>query len=335
MARSLALAAAALVAPAGAQLNILAVADWGGAECLKGGCKNPSGSVPFTTDVQLNVSTAMGVIGAQLNPSFVLALGDNFYEDGISCLNDPTPGCTTDATSHRFKDTFEKVYTAPSLQVPWWLNAGNHDWHAVANATAQLAYTHAPGTSKRWNFPAFYYSMNTTFTDASSGASLTAQFVFIDTVILCGLSVPGAKGQPVPPADADPASVQLQWLTATLAASTADWLIVAGHYPVFSVAEHGSTACLIQQVQPLLVANKVALYINGHDHNLQHLDDGTGVVYGERPSRAPRLLPSRAGRPVLSPPSPSHFPPPPPPSFFSPSLSPSPAPSGRRPGARL
>jgi tartrate-resistant acid phosphatase type 5 len=208
----------------------------------------------------------------------VLALGDNFYEDGISCLNDPTPGCTTDATSHRFADTFEKVYTAPSLQVPWWLNAGNHDWHTVANATAQLAYTHQPGTSKRWNFPSFYYSMNTTFTGAD-GAALTAQFVFIDTVILCGLSVPGGKGQPVAPADAAPGSAQLAWLTATLAASTADWLIVTGHYPVYSVAEHGSTDCLVQQVQPLLVANKVALYINGHDHNLQHIDDGTGVTY--------------------------------------------------------
>jgi hypothetical protein len=26
--------------------------------------------------------------------------------------------------SHRFVDTFENVYNAPSLQVPWYFNAG-------------------------------------------------------------------------------------------------------------------------------------------------------------------------------------------------------------------
>ena len=29
-----------------------------------------------------------------------------------------------DAMSHRFVDTFENVYNAPSLQVPWYFNAG-------------------------------------------------------------------------------------------------------------------------------------------------------------------------------------------------------------------
>ena len=46
-----------------------------------------------------------------------------FYEDGISCSGDKSPNCKADATSHRFVDTFENVYTAPSLQVPWWFNA--------------------------------------------------------------------------------------------------------------------------------------------------------------------------------------------------------------------
>lgn len=49
-----------------------------------------------------------------------------FYEDGITCNGDKTPNCKADATSHRFVDTFENVYTAPSLQVPFWFNAGNH-----------------------------------------------------------------------------------------------------------------------------------------------------------------------------------------------------------------
>jgi tartrate-resistant acid phosphatase type 5 len=136
----------------------------------------------------------------------------------------------------------------------------------VANATAQLAYS-ALSPNGRWNFPSFYYTLNATFPDAATGASVSIEWVFIDTVILCGLSVAGEKGQPVPPADATPASVQLAWITETLAASKADWLIVAGHYPVYSVAEHGSTTCLVEQLRPLLIENKAAMYINGHDRS--------------------------------------------------------------------
>jgi hypothetical protein len=32
------------------------------------------------------------------------------------------------------------------------------------------------------------------------------------------------------------------------AASTADWLIVAGHYPVYSGGEHGTTIALANEV---------------------------------------------------------------------------------------
>ena len=153
----------------------------------------------------------------------------------------------------------------------------NHDWHAVANTTAEIARN----GQGRWNFPDFYYTKTDTFTDAA-GAAVSVQLIMIDTVILCGLTVPHANGQPVAPAPGTPippAAAQMAWLTQTLAASTADVLIVSGHYPVFSVAEHGSTACLVKELAPLLVAHKAALYVSGHDHNLQWIDDGSGVGY--------------------------------------------------------
>jgi tartrate-resistant acid phosphatase type 5 len=60
----------------------------------------------------------------------------------------------------------------------------------------------------------------------------------------------------------------------TLASSTADWLVVVGHYPVYSVGEHGSTEYLIKHVLPLMLDNKVAMYVDGHDHGMQHNFDG-------------------------------------------------------------
>ena len=49
----------------------------------------------------------------------------------------------------------------------------------------------------------------------------------------------------------------------------ASYLIVAGHYPVFSVAEHGPTQCLLDRLLPLLYKYHVSAYFCGHDHNIQ------------------------------------------------------------------
>ena len=63
----------------------------------------------------------------------------------------------------------------------------------------------------------------------------------------------------------------MEWLERTLATSTAHYLVVAGHYPIYSICEHGPTSGLVERVKPLLEQYKVTAYLNGHDHCMQHL----------------------------------------------------------------
>jgi tartrate-resistant acid phosphatase type 5 len=141
---------------------------------------------------------------------------------------------------------------------------GNHDWHTVANQTAELAYT---AYSKRWRMsdvnqpsesPNYYYLVQETFTPPA-GAPVTVDIVFIDTVILAGLSLDEAALNatthkhdharlPRSAALADPAAVELAWINKTMAASTADWLIVSGHCEC-SGALHWQARCVDDDVK--------------------------------------------------------------------------------------
>merc|ERR1719433_1962229 len=72
---------------------------------------------------------------------------------------------------------------------------------------------------------------------------------------------------------------QLRWIDETLANSTADFLIVAGHHPVYSAADHGPTRSLQPSVFPYLQKYGVSAYLSGHDHVEQHIDMGDGIQY--------------------------------------------------------
>lgn len=93
--------------------------------------------------------------------------------------------------------------------------------------------------------------------------------IMLDTVMLCGNSNDFSSEKPRGPLHAPTANRQLAWLQERLARSKADFLLVAGHYPVWSVSEHGPTACLLQKLHPLLIKHRATAYLCGHDHNLQ------------------------------------------------------------------
>ena len=60
----------------------------------------------------------------------------------------------------------------------------------------------------------------------------TVQFVFIDTVLLAGITDPVDRSiPPKGPLSVTQANQQWAWINETLQSSKADWIIVAGHYP--------------------------------------------------------------------------------------------------------
>jgi len=166
----------------------------------------------------------------------------------------------TSVDDPQWQTSFEKVYGAPSLQVPWQVILGNHDYHA--NCDAQIAYGKA---HPRWQMPARYYTQSLKI----DGVTMV-DFFYLDTTPM--IDEYYRVGQP-PRAQVLTQDVpaQMAWFKAALAASTADWKIVVGHHPIYSGGEHGGTRELIKTVLPLLHEHKVQVYFNGHDHDLQHL----------------------------------------------------------------
>ncbi|KAF4347974.1 hypothetical protein G4B88_020980 [Cannabis sativa] len=70
----------------------------------------------------------------------------------------------------------------------------------------------------------------------------------------------------------------LKDLEKALGESNAKWKIVVGHHPIRSVGHHGDTPELVKHLLPLLQANDVDLYINGHDHSLEHISSSDNSI---------------------------------------------------------
>ena len=68
-----------------ATLNFMVVGDWGGQD-----------DSPYYTDPEQDVAEQMGQVAAAMGAQFTLSMGDNFYDNGVTDVDDP-----------RFKETFE------------------------------------------------------------------------------------------------------------------------------------------------------------------------------------------------------------------------------------
>ncbi|KAK6921565.1 Calcineurin-like phosphoesterase domain, ApaH type [Dillenia turbinata] len=189
-------------------LSFLVVGDWG-----RKGFYNQS-----------QVAFQMGKVGEKLDIDFVISVGDNFYDDGLTVL-------------------------------------GNHDYRG--DVLAQLN----PILSKmdtRW------LCLRSFILNAE-----IAEFFFVDTTPFVDkyFTRPGHSKydwRGVLPRE-EYRSNLLKDLDSALRESSAKWKIVVGHHAIRSAGHHGDTEELVSRLLPILKANNVDLYINGHDHCLQHI----------------------------------------------------------------
>ena len=64
---------------------------------------------------------------------------------------------------------------------------------------------------------------------------------------------------------------QLEWIVREIRSSTADYILVGGHYPIYSAGMHGNTQILIDNLTPTFEKFDVTAFLAGHDHNNQHI----------------------------------------------------------------
>jgi tartrate-resistant acid phosphatase type 5 len=227
-------------------VTFLAMGDWGGLPVY-----------PYRTVIEQRVAKQMTETAEENDSKFQLAIGDNFYFNGVSSSMD-----------NRFKTTYEEVFNSAVLkETPWYMCLGNHDHYG--NPEAQLDYAKK---TERWILPEYNYSV--AINDEHDLPLI--ELVVLDTILLCGNS--DSKDHQAPPVfrsldeqvRADEMWESLENHLAELGRrQDLPYILVMGHFPVWSIAEHGPTKCLVDKLRPMLHKNKVSAYFCGHDHNLQ------------------------------------------------------------------
>lgn len=198
---------------------------------------------------QKPVAATMGEVADQIGPEAVLALGDTHHYEGVQSVTDPL-----------WMTNYELIYSHPELMVDWYAICGNHEYRG--NTQAMTDYS---AISRRWEMPAKYYSK--VFEDDET----SLRVVFIDTTPL--IDKYRKKSDEYPDAAGEDMDAQLKWLDKTLADAKEDWIVVAGHHPIYAFTDKSEAERSDMQkgVDTILRKHNVDMYICGHIHNYQHI----------------------------------------------------------------
>ena len=209
---------------------------------------------------QKTVAELMGWMADVADPEFVAAIGDVHHFEGVASVDDPL-----------WMTNYELIYSHPDLMLDWYPLLGNHEYRG--NTQAVLDYGKV---SRRWVMPGRYYAVEKEVEDGNE----KILYVFIDTTPL--IDKYRRDTEDYPDAGKQSIAAELEWLEATLAASTAKWKVVMGHHPIYADTDKSESerTDIQRRVQPLLDKYGVDAYICGHIHNFQHIQaKGSRVQY--------------------------------------------------------
>ncbi|OUS31171.1 hypothetical protein A9Q98_03390 [Thalassotalea sp. 42_200_T64] len=175
----------------------------------------------------------------------IIHSGDIFYPAGINSASDAN-----------VEEKFNGIYDSLALDnIPWYLVAGNHDHEGSIAALQDFA-----AQSPLLNYPSRYFLHQL----HKNGLSWQLNLIAIDTT---------------PFTHNANQLEQLSWLEQQLAQNSQNINIVVGHHPVFSNGSHGDTSPLKASFLDLLRFYQVPLYLSGHEHSLEILQNKAGPTY--------------------------------------------------------
>lgn len=198
---------------------------------------------------QYQVGAGIGTLCAKLGCDFVVLLGDNFYQNGVSSTDDP-----------QWKTAFVDPYA--TVNAPFYAVLGNHDCGGDGAGTdlprgdVQVAYS---AVNPKWRMPARHFKWqlgNVEFFAADTNRSMFS----VDDVVRADFE---------------------KWLPA----STAKWKLVFAHHPYLSNGQHGNAGHYddlpfvpiangagVKSFVEDRVCGRADFLFTGHDHNSQWLE---------------------------------------------------------------
>ena len=180
----------------------------------------------------------------------VILLGDNFYNCGVSHINDSRWIGLNSLFQH--------------LKIPIHPVLGNHDY--ILNPQAQIDYTKVKNKKIDWIMDNYYYHKNIKNID----------FIWIDTQILAPDYAPNININLIEKKHKKKIDIlqkeHIDWLIKIFENCKGKYIIVHGHYPFYTNGNYFNCKPLIDIILPLFEKYNVKLYICGHEHNIQYLE---------------------------------------------------------------
>ena len=223
---------------------------------------------------QKTIAELMGVMGETIGPEAVVAAGDVHHFEGVVSTQDPL-----------WMTNYELIYSHPELMITWLPVLGNHEYRGNTQAVRDYR-----NISRRWEMEGKYY------TKVYDDNGVSIRLVLIDTTPLINRY---HNSSTYPDVDSQDIDAQLKWIDKTLNEATEDWVIVAGHHPMYADTKKDliEQKDMQERLLPILqrYKSKVAMYVCGHIHNFQHIrrgNDGIDYVVNSSASLARKVNPT-------------------------------------------